>query len=240
MPANNTQINLKEEPILLLGDLHGQWGQLLKKLEEKDIKNHTILCVGDLEIGTKYHEKAEIESLKTLNKEFSKKSIDFLALRGNHDNPRFFDKNNPFQLSHLKLLPDYTLLTHRGQLLQVVGGATSIDRMARMPPFNYWPEEKVSLEEERCQKVHTLLTHTAPSQCHPAELHPIVKQWAQEDPNLIPEIQTERKRLSRVLSLCQPKLHIYGHFHSSHQEKNPDCQHILLDILEIREYPYQP
>lgn len=240
MSPNPPHIRLKNRPLVLLGDLHAQWGKLLKKIETDGLENLTLLCVGDLEIGAKYHEKSELQALSKLNDAFKTHRVEFLSLRGNHDNPAFFEGPKRVELSHFQLLPDYSTLQYGEHTLQVVGGATSIDRVARISPFNYWPTEGVQTHPHLCQRVHTLITHTAPAHCHPQTLPPTVYEWAQEDPELLNDIKREREKLSEIFELCKPKCHIYGHFHLSHNETQKSCDHIALDILELWPYPYQP
>ena len=224
-----------KKPLVFLGDIHGEWRALLKNMGA--LKNHIILCVGDLEIGCKYNKKYEIESIKKLNTAFAGNDIEFYSIRGNHDNPAFFSESSLVELPNFNLLPDYTLLEHKTKTILAIGGATSIDRAARNPLFNYWPTEAVSFQPQRCTKVDILLTHTAPSFCHPNKLTQLVQTWAKDDATLIEEIQDEREKLNTLFQICQPTTHLYGHFHQSHTEQNNGCQHILLDILEIWRYP---
>jgi hypothetical protein len=39
--------------------------------------------------------------------------------------------------------------------------------------------------------------------------------------------------MDEICKLCKPRLHLYGHFHSSWTERVNGCVHKLLDINEI-------
>ena len=86
------------------------------------------------------------------------------------------------------------------------------------------------------QKVDILVTHTAPSWCFPQQFNEIVYGWALEDAYLIGDLSNERAIVDEIFKLCKPKLHLYGHFHSSWTEEVNGCKHKLLDINEVWEY----
>ena len=61
----------------------------------------------------------------------------------------------------------------------------------------------------------------------------MVYDWAQDDGYLLEELTLEREVMSEIFKVCQPSLHLYGHFHDSWNEEINECKHRLLNINEI-------
>ena len=79
----------------LLGDIHGEWSVILNHLHrvsEFDLKEKDRVCyiqVGDFGMGYRAKEK-EFAKLKILNEELTKHNSDLFIIRGNHDDPEWF------------------------------------------------------------------------------------------------------------------------------------------------------
>jgi hypothetical protein len=227
-------IVLPDLPLHFFGDHHGDWRTLLSHIQAKNLENSLLFSVGDVGMGFQPR-KSELLHCQNLNQFFKSKNIRFLAIRGNHDDPDYFNSPGRVALSHFELLADYTLLQHRGMSLQVIGGGISIDRTGRIPNRSYWPGEGVDLQPELLQKVDILVTHTAPSRCFPQHLNQLVLDWARQDPSLLEELPAERKLLDEILEKTKPQHHFYGHFHACYREEIEGCTHKLLHINEL--YP---
>jgi hypothetical protein len=238
--APNTLTFPKSQPLILLGDNHGDWRNLLSLIDYKEITNATLIHLGDDGIGFQEDNHKEHELCNKLNEEFKKRNIHFYSLRGNHCNPKYFEGENRIALSHFQLIEDYTIGQWGEKKIQFVGGALSIDRLGRIPLRSYWPDEKVKYEPKKCQKVDILITHTCPSWCHPQRFGDLVEDWARIDKALKKDLQNERAILDQIFALCQPKYHYYGHMHHSWSEKINGCHHRLLDINELYEHPNLP
>jgi predicted phosphodiesterase len=198
-----------DKQILFLGDIHGNWNELLFKIQLKKISNANIISVGDLGMGFNSNQDRITSGL--LDKEFKQNNIKFYGIRGNHDDPSFF------------------------KAIQLIGGAVSVDRTGRRVGVSHWEDEGVVFNRDACQKVDILVTHTAPSYCFPQQFNEIVYGWAREDAYLIEDLTEERAVMDEIFKLCSPSLHFYGHFHSSWAEKINGCESRLLDINEIYE-----
>lgn len=221
-----------DKPIVLLGDNHGNWGELFYLLDKKSINNCYLISVGDCGIGF-FNKKREIENFKKLNSFFSEKKIYFKAIRGNHDDPLYFRGGNRINMSNFELIEDYSVYKHGSKEIQLIGGAISIDRVGRKLGTSYWEQEAVQFRKELCRNVDILITHTAPSYCFPQQFNEMVYGWAKEDAYLIEDLLDERSVMDEIFKICQPKQHFYGHFHSSWNEKVNQCRHKLLDINEL-------
>jgi hypothetical protein len=229
----NIKILNKNKPLLFLGDHHGNWGMLFEIIKDKNIENCTLISVGDLGIGFHFKKEFEYKSCEKLSDKFKERNIHFFGIRGNHDDPYFFEGENRIVYENFELLEDYTVAEYEGKFIQFIGGAYSIDRTARKEGVSYWSGEEVKLDRGKCKEVDILVTHTTPSWCFPQQFNEMVYGWALEDAYLIGDLSNERAILDEIFKLCKPKLHLYGHFHSSWTEEINACKHKLLDINEI-------
>ena len=228
------QVLNKEKPILFLGDHHGEWSYLLDILDAKKISDCYLISVGDSGIGFTNKENQE-KNNHWLNEEFKERNIVFMAARGNHDDPAYFQGANRVSLSNFELIEDYTMAEYNDKKIQFIGGAVSIDRTARKEGISYWEDEAVKFDREKCEVVDILVTHTAASWCFPQQFNEMVYSWAREDAYLLEDLTEERAIMDEICKLCKPRLHLYGHFHSSWTERVNGCIHKLLDINEIWE-----
>ena len=148
------------KPIFYVGDHHGDWSQLFWFINRLKIKNCYLISVGDSGIGFK-PQKEQLSDIKLLNKKFKKLNIVFMSIRGNHDDPSYYNGDGRIELSNFELIEDYTVMEHNGKLIQFIGGATSIDRSMRKEGISYWSGEGLNFNKDKLQKVDTLITHTS-------------------------------------------------------------------------------
>ena len=222
----------KNKPIFYVGDHHGSWGQLFSVIDRLKIKNCYIISVGDSGIGFRA-KKEQLSDIKILNKQFKKLDIIFMSIRGNHDDPSYYTGNDRIKLSNFELIEDYTVMEHNSKSIQCIGGAISIDRTGRKEGISYWVDESVVFVKDKLQKVDILVTHTAPNWCFPQQFNEMVYGWAREDAYLLEDLTDERAVVGEIFKICQPSLHLYGHFHSSWNEEINGCMHRLLNINEL-------
>ena len=222
----------KNKPIFYVGDHHGDWSQLFWFVDRLKIENCYLISVGDSGIGFK-RKKEQISNIKLVNKEFKKLNIVFMSIRGNHDDPSYYNGSDKIKLSNFETIEDYTVMEHNGKLIQFIGGATSIDRSMRKEGVSYWSGEGLNFSGDKLQKVDTLITHTAPTWCFPQRFNQMVYDWAKDDGYLLEELTLEREVMGEIFKVCRPSLHLYGHFHDSWNEEISGCKHRLLNINEI-------
>jgi len=221
-----------EKLLLFVGDHHGDWDRLFTVINNTKIENCYLISVGDSGIGFK-PKKAQLEEITRLNNKFKKLNIVFMAIRGNHDDPFYFTGDNKIDLSNFKLIEDYTVMEHNGKSIQFIGGATSIDRSMRKEGVSYWKDEGLQFNKDKLQKVDTLVTHITTSWCFPRGFNQMVYDWAKDDGYLLEELTLEREVMGEIFKVCQPSLHLYGHFHDSWNEEINGCKHRMLNINEI-------
>jgi len=225
---------------IYLGDIHGNFNQLIGWMHQnKDRENCYLVQVGDFGIG--FRPKFEHHELKNISKKLKNKNHTILVIRGNHDNPEYFDGNHDYD--NIKFLPDYTTMNLNGYNHLFVGGAVSIDRKLRQEGISYWKDEIFIYDEEKLKNINeidVLVTHTCMSFNKPTFFNGLVYSFAAKDPELIKELDQERELVDLMWKTLNEngnkiKLHLYGHFHFPNTEYINDTKHILLDIDEFYE-----
>lgn len=241
-------------PFYILGDIHGNFNHLMWRIKNENLKDCTIFQVGDFRIGftTEFN---DMNILGLLNRFLRERNIKMYAIRGNHDNPKFFDGHLMNHFENLFLLPDYTVLEIEGKKILAIGGAVSIDRKPRLAEMQmyrrngndnelYWFDELFVLNEEKLKGIEgidILITHTAPDFCHPVNKNGfgyLVEQFAQGDDKLLEDLVKERNDVTRMWEILKEKnpnikYHYYGHFHAKHTEIINGVEHKLLGVDEL-------
>lgn len=240
--------------IVVSGDWHGDWKAVIKEIKRLDLRDCTIIQVGDFGVGF-CSMKKDLRALDYLNATLKPRNIKLYAIRGNHDNPIYFDGSMPF-VGNISLLPDYSVITIDGQNILCVGGAISIDRKpnskivgfdgkpwkGRKEGVNYWSNEAFVLKPEwylHLKNIDIVITHSAPDFCEP-RIKSGLSKWAVSDPGLIEECAKERNDLSKMFDAlksqgCPMKHWFYGHFHYYKKEEHFDTEFVLLDINQFYE-----
>jgi len=217
--------------VYVVGDTHGNWKPLKYKIKSFDMSDCTIINVGDIGLGFKSYNRQE-EELVGVNEFFKERGIELFGIRGNHDDPHFFDGGYSF--SNMEFLQDYAVRTFNDKIFQFIGGAVSVDRMHRREGESYWKDEKFNFDPNKCVKCDVLITHSTPSWNGPTDKAPI-SNWLMVDKDLWPELQQERADHDKVIELCKPSRHYCGHFHLNETAEHNGCRSRILDIDELLE-----
>ena len=178
--------------VVVAGDIHVEFNQLVHKLCVQYAMRDTLLIVaGDCGFGFDnpgYYD----EMVKKNSRRMSEANNWIVFVRGNHDNPAYFDGET---FRHLRFIavPDYSIIRACGHTILCVGGAISIDRLYRMQKWEedkakqkytpsgivdsrlarqyYWPSEAPIYDDALLTRINegfaidTVVTHTAPSFC---------------------------------------------------------------------------
>lgn len=217
-----------KDKIVFVGDIHGEFATLgYDILHGYKYRDAYVIQVGDFGIGFNQPNYYRDE-LNRLNLKLLEANCHLFAIRGNHDNPSYFQtKNNPFDNSNITLLPDYTELTLLNKKLLCVGGAVSIDRAPRIKHNEeqaskgksyrcWWPDEGVkirSAEEFNYDVYDIVVTHTRPSLCGDIKGADILHEFEQNDPKLRADLKHENAEMDRLWKFTKPARWFYGHWH---------------------------
>lgn len=205
---------------IFLGDTHGEFDQIEKLIEP----NVSIVQVGDFGIGFR---SSDVANMNELNEVLRSNNSMLYAIRGNHDDPKFFD--GTFKLSNIELLSDYSVIRINDLVIACIGGAISIDRKHRLMNRSYWIDEAFNLDLSRLNSmielnpdINTIVTHTSPNHVWPHTFNSLVYSYAMNDSGLLSDLIRERADVKRcfdaILEKCNVTKHFYGHFHTRNIE----------------------
>ena len=221
--------------IYYLGDIHGDYNVLLNGMDKLK-KGDTLIQVGDFGLG--FRKGGETDVLHFIGKEAERLGIHVYAIRGNHDDPLYF---NGSKYGGLTLLEDYSVIKIEGQNILFIGGGISIDRVWRLEKRHpYWANEKVVYKPNVLKKISGIdivVTHTAPMFCFPVGFNDFVKSFFKDDPFLERDLIQERELMSNIFTILRKKNKIkkwvYGHFHNESKEIHEGTAFHLLNIDQI-------
>lgn len=218
---------MSEHPKLgFFGDIHGDFRTVRQKLVEHDLRDMTLVQVGDFGFSFALGYKIQTEdkyakSLQEFNNSLKARNIVMYAIRGNHDNPDYFDGR--FMLSNLKLLPDYSVIDLNGQRTLFVGGAISLDRSSREEGKTYWKGEGFNWQPEKVESltgIDMVVTHNAPTSAirYTESLRRTdLVHCSRYDKELITDVLFEQDQLQEMFDLLSLNNNIqnwyHGHFH---------------------------
>lgn len=227
---------IKTSGLAVVGDIHGEFSELVWRISEKyKIKDTTLILAGDCGIG--FDNSLEDIYRRKLKNRLESNGVTLLCVRGNHDNPKYFQDENLVDLPYLKTLSDYTHLTWGERKILVIGGGVSVDKEWRIGENKktgrqcWWEDERIIKSPELLSgNEDIIITHMAPLCIG----KPMIRDeyvsheiWAAE--------KSDREYLSAVLKETRPNLWIFGHYHESISGDYEDCLWRGLDIQEIYE-----
>lgn len=128
-------ITLQDKPTYVLGDLHGAVDTLRGGIKSRKLSDCNLIIAGDIGLGFSSY-KVHLQEYQYLNKFLQSCNIELIVLRGNHDDPAYFNRDTNidehFLMSNVKVIPDYTVVSVNRENALLIGGATSIDRKYRI------------------------------------------------------------------------------------------------------------
>ncbi len=238
-----------------LGDTHGI-RPIFTIIDKHKLENQNLIHVGDLGLGFQEITR-DVSNLLTLDEMLQETNNKLYVIRGNHDNPIFWDKSKGLWLPkfhNLHLLEDYSVVNIEGKTIFFVGGAVSIDRLPRISEFppTWWEDEKFKFKWDKIgeifkntSKIDIVVTHTAPGFAHPQNDYvPIVDHYCEIEKkhgyDLRAKLREERDLVSKLYDEIKaynykPSHWIYGHFHNTKKEIISGIEFKLLNINELYE-----
>ena len=233
--------------MIVLGDIHGDYKPLFKLLKRHDIKNTNIVQIGDFGYSFAFSaiqtEKEYLKSLKYFNKVLKSKNCTLYAIRGNHDNPIYF--NNELKFSNLIFVKDYSVIKIEDKNCLFIGGAISIDRTLRAVDKSYWKDEEFVYDKDKInnikENIDIVFTHTKPSfinriaDTYKSEF--FIKMLA-EDSYLKTDLLIEQNKLDNLYNDLINNNHkitnwFYGHYHQYYREYYNEIKFECVDINQL-------
>lgn len=233
----------RENEINFLGDTHGAMNTFFFQCKQFKLYDKVIFHVGDF--GAGFHKNTK-EWLQTINDDLAKRNIVMYVIRGNHDEPIFY--NGDYINTNLKLMPDYSTVTVGDRRFLLVGGAISVDRHIRRTEhrsagyITWWEDEVFVLNKRKLAQykgITDVITHSGPNIAPPFGPLPgfIYNNMRDGDITLVDDILHERKLLTEMFNILKKKNNIYnwyfGHFHRAEKYKVDGTKFNLLDINEL-------
>lgn len=253
----------KAKSIVVSGDIHGDFNLFVNKVcVQYQIRDALIIVAGDCGFG--FENKGYYDNIVKRNAKRMEESNNWIVfVRGNHDNPAYFD-GKAFVYERFMAVPDYSVLKACGHNILCVGGATSIDRSYRQEswepyvqrqrdrgedgPFAkncYWRDEAPFFSQESLNRISEscaidiVVSHTAPSFCEQQSKDGLCC-YAYDDENLLDDVTKERTTMDKILGALKQQKHplthwCYGHFHQSWHSDIDGVLYKMLDIMELYE-----
>lgn len=198
---------MNNEKIIVVGDLHGQFGQLNRLISE--LKPAVVLQCGDFGFWPRSFNKTYVDEFGRRRKwdvSFKNKDTHVYWCDGNHEDHwslKDLTDNEVFpNIFYMKrgsviMLPD-------GRNVLFMGGAYSIDKKHRTLGVDWFPEETITqadIEALPDVKIDMVISHTAPYEFNIDDYH----EAYGHDPS--------RDALTYVLEKYRPKRWFCGHMH---------------------------
>lgn len=245
--------------LVICGDIHGDFVPLVYEMCVRyGMRDTLVIVAGDCGFG---FEKpgAYDRVFRRIERRLAQNNCWIAMVRGNHDDPAYFeaqaDGETPIHHARWRTLPDYTMVQACGRTVLCVGGAVSVDRQVRLREMKrypdkvfYWPNEAPRYDAEALDairaaglKVDIIVSHTAPSRCEFRSKQGLAA-WAQDDPHLLADCDTERATMDTILAHLKRDGHplerwYYAHFHHSWHSEIDGVWYKMLDIMELLEVP---
>ena len=231
--------------IIAVGDVHGEFKEMqsqMVEIMESAGEPVNFVQVGDFGLGFE-RPKRDHDRLTTINHFLKEKDSRLYVIRGNHDNPGFWEWGCGYQFSNIEFVPDDYVRVIEGKTCYFAGGAISIDRCRRTQGIDYWAAEEYKVKDLIrfvSDPIDILFTHDVYHPVSPfGTTSDVLKYWCDRDQNLMGDIlnsQNSMMSLYHDVYDTNPKFSWYhGHYHESHVTNNDGQLVHSLSILEFKE-----
>jgi Icc-related predicted phosphoesterase len=168
----------EKKSIYFCGDIHGELRKLVWTITERyKATNIDLVVCGDFGVGFGRPKSMDVMYSRVL-KRLEKNDIRLYTIRGNHDDPAWFDGKHDYP--RLKFLEDHELVNIAGWSIYPIGGATSIDKAARIEAQKkiktkcFWEGEKIERVDKYPGRADIIVSHTAPISFEPVVLETVI------------------------------------------------------------------
>jgi UDP-2,3-diacylglucosamine pyrophosphatase LpxH len=213
--------------MIFIGDLHGNFNVITRFLDSYPCENTIFIQVGDFGVAVGESIQDTVRDLELLSKTLKKQGNRLFAIRGNHDNPEYFDGRTYF--GNITLVKDYSRFGIDGRDILFIGGGISIDRSFRTVGYDYWTTESIASIQGDISDLDIVISHEAPLIAYPDNS----ALWDDPGNPVKSDSSKGRQILQQVFTQGQPKQWFYGHYHRSHQEIINGTKFSLLNVNEF-------
>jgi predicted phosphodiesterase len=231
--------------IIAIGDVHGEFKEMQSKMVEimeSAGEPVNFVQVGDFGLGFE-RPKKDHDRLTTINHFLKEKDSNLWVIRGNHDNPGFWQWGCGYEFSNIHFVPDDSVVELDGKSCYFAGGAVSVDRCKRTQGIDYWKGEQYNVDNIQFPipyPVDILFTHDVYHPVSPfGTTSDTLKYWCEKDEELMGDIvysQIVFKNLYDSIYKINPNFSWYhGHYHEPHVTNNDGQVVHSLSILEFKE-----
>lgn len=220
----------------IVGDIHGDFQTFQSVI--KHLNDTVIIVAGDCGFGFEQIKYIVRMRKKQWDAFLEKRNLYVFFLRGNHDNPNWFDPTSSFNTDlsteRFCLIPDYTIIQIDETKILCVGGGVSIDKDWRTYGKTMWYGENISLKGHYLpnKKIDILVTHAV-------DIRMLSMAFKDNRRTFSEEIQkelNEEGEICRALYLIyKPKLWLHGHHHQSCISYSTDVTIKSLNCNELYE-----
>ncbi len=239
------KITTPHKRTIYVGDIHGQFKTLIYELKRLDISDALVVCLGDISLGfnkTGYY----IQTFNYMQKHLEKLNNTVVFLRGNHDNPEFFEKDKIGKLfNNIIIASDYTIIEQNGINSLIIGGGISMDRYDRTVYKTYWADEDIEYDEKILSNINNIsivLSHIAPIDVWPLD-KPGLDYWKDFDDEIyVDEIESRQKLKNIIDKLKQNGNKItnvyHGHYHETNIDSVDNIEYRCVEMNKLYEPPH--
>lgn len=225
----------------ILGDIHGNVKKLQRIIDAGYASGGTIYQIGDFGLGDLESFWFTRDDLDDINYILKKTDTQLKVIRGNHDNPKYWNDDIERKLfnstyTNIELLKDYHQEVINDKTYLFIGGAVSIDRVISEPRGQWWSDEIVTPPSdglESLNEVDVVVAHNCPSFFNHGTGGENLKSWIANDENLLEDLTKERILLDQVFDQVKPKEWFSGHFHNKIKDVKQDCKYQCINIDEL-------
>ena len=215
------------------GDTHGEFDALDKWNERHE--GAALIHVGDFGLGFLSRGESVLFHARQFNERLQGKGNTLYVIRGNHDDPRFFQHGDSIG-DNLHLVKDGTLLELGGKRIYCHGGAISVDRKQRVPGHSWWAGEHCDWQgdAEKLSQADIVVTHGAGAWSELGVDSQFLQQFYTQDPTLRSELRAESAVFDAMRAAATSATHwFYGHFHRSMRHDDGKTKFRGLGVKEI-------
>lgn len=238
----------KGNSVYFIGDIHGEFGVVRNII--KTHKSGIYIFCGDIGMG--FHARGYYtQAFNRIQKVASDRGSHVVFVRGNHDDPSYFDGDNRSfcdGMDRVNMAASWDIvLTDRGNVL-CIGGANSVDKIRRREGIEWWSGETIIEKDPDSiyqfigdTPINAICSHTAPGLVDGIEDDTVLRYYDMMTPGLIDRCNGERRYLNDVLiTMLGEDVKgdvtdwFHGHFHRTYTCSRMGVKIHSLNINELR------